>query len=58
MVINMRHPQTYKFMNELRDQPTQLLEIAKTGVEKAIEENEEVAINWINQQLKILGINL
>ncbi|MCA6523364.1 MAG: hypothetical protein ACK5Y4_04780 [Pseudanabaena sp.] len=52
----MRHPQTYKIMNELRDQSRKLLEIAKTGVEKAIEQNEEVAINWINQQLKNLGI--
>jgi len=33
-------------------QSKQLLEIAKTGVEKAIEENEEVAINWINEQLE------
>ncbi len=31
-------------------------EIAKTGVEKAIEQNEEVAINWITQQLKNLEI--
>ena len=41
---------------EAQDQSKQLLEIAKTGVEKAIEENEELAINWINQQLKNLGI--
>ncbi|WP_055073846.1 N-6 DNA methylase [Pseudanabaena sp. 'Roaring Creek'] len=37
---------------EAQDQSKQLLEIAKTGVEKAIEENEEVAINWINEQLE------
>jgi hypothetical protein len=37
-------------------QSKNLLEIAKTGVEKAIEENEEVATNWINQQLKNLEI--
>jgi type I restriction enzyme M protein len=35
-----------------------LLEIAKTGVEKAIEKNEEVAINWINEQLKNLNIQI
>ncbi len=44
--------------HQKREQSKQLLEIAKTGVEKAIEENEKVAINWINQQLQILGINL
>ncbi|MFN7786820.1 MAG: restriction endonuclease subunit S, partial [Pseudanabaena sp.] len=41
---------------ELKEQSKQLLEVAKTGVEKAIEKNEEVAINWINQQLKNLEI--
>ena len=41
-----------------REQSKQLLEIAKTGVEKAIEENEERATNWINQQLNLLGIKL
>ena len=54
----MRHPQTDEILNELRDRSKQLLEIAQTRIEKAIEENEEVAINWINQQLKILGMNL
>ncbi|MFN7379228.1 MAG: N-6 DNA methylase [Pseudanabaena sp.] len=42
--------------HQKREQSKQLLEIAKTGVEKAIEENEEVATNWINQQLKNLEI--
>ena len=41
-----------------REQSKQLLEIAKTGVEKAIEENEERATAWIDRQLKILGIEL
>jgi hypothetical protein len=36
----------------------QLLEIAKTGVEKAIETNEESAIAWIKQQLEELRIEL
>jgi restriction endonuclease S subunit len=41
----------------LKDQSKQLLEIAKTGVEKAIEENEEVATDWINKQLQLLDPN-
>ncbi|MFY7801185.1 MAG: N-6 DNA methylase [Dolichospermum sp.] len=36
----------------------QLLEIAKIGVEKAIETDEARATNWINQQLAILGIDI
>jgi len=40
----------------IKKQSKQLLEIAKIGVEKAIEENEEEATNWINQQLKSLEI--
>ncbi len=34
----------------------QLLEIAKRGVEKAIEESEDIAMQWINEQLKIIGV--
>ena len=40
------------------DKSKQLLEIAKTGVEKAIEENEERATAWINKQLEKLNINI
>ncbi|MEH2413608.1 hypothetical protein [Nostoc sp.] len=36
----------------------QLLEIAKTGVERAIETDEAIATHWINQQLKALEVNL
>ena len=36
----------------------QLLEIAKIGVEKAIETDEAIATDWINQQLEWLGIDL
>ncbi|MDJ0531686.1 MAG: N-6 DNA methylase [Xenococcaceae cyanobacterium MO_207.B15] len=43
---------------DAEDKSKQLLEIAKTGVEKAIEETEERAIDWINQQLDKLNINL
>lgn len=41
-----------------REQSKQLLEIAKTGVERAIETDEATATTWINQQLETLGINL
>ncbi len=41
-----------------REQSKQLLEIAKTGVERAIETDEAIATAWINQQLEALGINL
>lgn len=43
---------------ELKAQSKQLLEIAKEGVERAIEENEENAIAWIDRQLNALGIEL
>ena len=41
-----------------KKQSKQLLEIAKIGVERAIETDEETATIWINQQLEGLGINL
>jgi type I restriction enzyme M protein len=41
-----------------REQSKQLLEIAKTGVERAIETDEAAATAWISQQLEALGINL
>jgi type I restriction enzyme M protein len=40
-----------------REQSKQLLEIAKTGVEKAIEMDETIATDWINEQLETLGIS-
>lgn len=43
---------------DLKLKSKQLLEIAKIGVEKAIETDEAAATNWINQQLKILGIDI
>ncbi|MFM6396603.1 MAG: hypothetical protein ACKPFF_07945, partial [Planktothrix sp.] len=42
----------------LKQKSKQLLEIAKIGVEQAIETDEETATIWINQQLEKLGINL
>jgi restriction endonuclease S subunit len=53
-----------KFVNkvnqsyEAEDKSKQLLSIAKTGVEGAIETDEETATDWINQQLEHLNINL
>jgi type I restriction enzyme M protein len=41
-----------------REQSKQLLEIAKIGVERAIETDEATAIDWINQQLADLGVTL
>ena len=36
----------------------QLLEIAKRGVEKAIEESEDIAMQWMNEQLEAIGVSL
>ncbi|MEH1837537.1 MAG: hypothetical protein V7L20_01950 [Nostoc sp.] len=41
-----------------REQSKQLLEIAKTGVERAIETDEATATAWIVRQLEVLDINL
>lgn len=41
-----------------RTKSKQLLEIAKIGVEKAIETDEATAKDWINQQLENLGIDI
>lgn len=43
---------------DAEDKSQQLLEIAKTGVERAIETDEEEAIAWMNQQLEVLEIKL
>jgi restriction endonuclease S subunit len=42
---------------DIKRKSKQLLEIAKTGVERAIETDEATATAWINQQLKVLGIS-
>lgn len=44
--------------HRLNYQSKQLLEIAKHGVEKAIEENEDIAMQWIDEQLKQIGVTL
>jgi type I restriction enzyme M protein len=43
---------------DLKLKSKQLLEIAKIGVEKAIETDEATATDWINQQFAILGIDI
>lgn len=40
----------------LRKQSKQLLDIAKLGVEKAIEDSESVAEKWINSELEKIGV--
>ncbi|MBF2025706.1 MAG: hypothetical protein IGS48_02935 [Oscillatoriales cyanobacterium C42_A2020_001] len=40
------------------EQSKQLLEIAKTEVEQAVETDEITATIWINELLEALGINL
>ena len=44
--------------HQKREQSKQLLEIAKTGVERAIETDEATATTWINEQLEGLGVEL
>ncbi|WP_416675397.1 hypothetical protein [Egbenema bharatensis] len=44
--------------HQKREQAKQLLEIAKTGVERAIETDEATATDWINKQLKALGVKI
>ena len=43
---------------DVKEKSKQLLEIAKTGVEQAIETNEATATTWITQQLEALNIKL
>jgi type I restriction enzyme M protein len=43
---------------DIKRKSKQLLEIAKTGVERAIETDEATAIAWINEQLEALNIKL
>lgn len=47
-----------KEATKLRNQSKQLLEIAKRGVEIAIEENEETATDWISNELSKIGVEL
>lgn len=45
-------------MYKFKCQSKQLLEIAKRGVEIAIEQDEDIATNWINQELQKIGVEL
>ena len=45
-------------MYKLKRQSKQLLEIAKRGVEIAIEQDEDIATSWINQELQKIGVEL
>lgn len=45
-------------MYKLKQQSKQLLEIAKRGVEIAIEQDEDIATSWINQELQKIGVEL
>ncbi len=42
----------------LKKQSEQLLELAKTAVEKAIEENEEESLEFINLELEKIGLDI
>jgi type I restriction enzyme M protein len=44
--------------HQKRERSKQLLEIAKIGVERAIETDEATATDWINLQLAALGVSL
>ena len=46
------------FFYMLKQQSKFLLEIAKTGVEKAIETTEEDALKWVNAEIEKLGVTL
>lgn len=50
IVVNLQQSFVY------RTQSKQLLTIAQKGVELAIEQNEQAATTWINQQLHQLGV--
>lgn len=57
-------PQQQKIVEKIKSsfslklKSKQLLEITKTGVERAIETDEAAATTWMNQQLEALGITL
>lgn len=47
-----------QLMYKLKENSKQLLEIAKKGVEIAIEQNEDIATSWINEQLSKIEVEL
>lgn len=50
--------QKYSESQKMKNLSKTLLEIAKRGVEIAIEKDEEESENWINYELKKIGIEL
>jgi hypothetical protein len=50
--------QSISLMYEMQTQSKQLIEVAKTGIEKAIEQDEASATKWIKAELSIIGIAL
>ena len=61
IIINDKQEQIKKLLEqsfENKDLSLELLEIAKLGVETAIEKNEEEAEKWINMRLQDLKVNI
>lgn len=64
LIPKLEMPKQIEIIEKLREatkfrkQSKQLLEIAKKGVEIAIEDDEEAAISWINEQLSKIGVEL
>lgn len=56
--IRQKIAEKVRASRKAREQSKQLLEIAKTGVERAIETDETTATAWMNQQLEALGVKL
>jgi type I restriction enzyme M protein len=56
--IRQKIAEKVRASRKAREQSKQLLEIAKTGVERAIETDEATATTWMNQQLEALGVEL
>ncbi len=54
--IQVQIKENIQEMYKLKCQSKQLLEIAKRGVEIAIEQDEDIATNWINQELLNIGV--
>jgi len=52
-----KHQEVQESFN-FTEKSKQLLEIAKTVVERAIETDEATATGWMNQQLEALGVKL
>ena len=56
--IHQKIAEKVRESHKAREPSKQLLELSKTGVERAIETDEATATIWINQQLEALNIKL